>query len=180
MRGYLLTIAALSTLAGCSAETEVVGLYDRTGVPAVPDRTASIDARPGTAIDPTALADGDYWAVTVTVTDGGLAFRIAQALLGPTCLAELGEAACVGGIGLVGASTVDLVVDRDATAAIGSLTVVADDRRNYAVSPDELLRLAAGSPPSAAAPPSYSWTDSPFLVAVRNGRVVSVRQIWAD
>ena len=61
-----------------------------------------------------------------------------------------------------------------------AVSVVASDRRNFAIDGAELLALVSGSAPNAGAPDDYTYAAYPFLVTVRNGAVVEARQIWLD
>ena len=63
-------------------------------------------------------------------------------------------------------------------ASLRSVSVVADDRKNYAVPASELLALVRGDAPAHDAPAGYAFTDFPFLLTVEAGVVVEARQIW--
>ena len=145
-----------------------VSLYDRAPVPAVPDRTAAVT---------TPLANGDYWAELVTVDAAGatLTFDLAQALFADACVEELGADECPNDFGVVAEPHVELA---SPALSLTSGSVVAQSRQNYAVTADELIRLASGDPPSAGAPDDYAYVPFPFLVTVADGAVVQARQIW--
>ncbi|HAP76522.1 MAG TPA: hypothetical protein DCR14_10605 [Acidimicrobiaceae bacterium] len=147
---------------------DVVKLYDRAPVPAVPSRTEPVPADG-------ALPDGSYWVETIEAVDGGLQLTVMQAFFGPACVEELGDDECPNDYGVVAAPTAVLPVAATDTV---SITVVADTRQNYAVFPDELVRLAGGQPPAAEAPDTYTYVPYPFLATVRDGAVVELRQIW--
>lgn len=167
-------LAALAlglSLVGCSEPEETVAPYDRVAVPAVPDRTRPVvDGQ---------LADGDYWATALVTVDDGtrLSARIAQAVFEPTCTAELGAAACADGYAVIDTEVVELAIEPTELVAV---SVVADDRRNFAIDGAELLALVSGAAPAAGAPDDYAFVAYPFLVAVRDGRVVEARQIWVE
>jgi hypothetical protein len=158
-------------LSACSEQGESVAPYDRVGVPAVPDRTRPVGEG--------SLPDGDYWAMSITSTDDGLTLtaQVGQALFDPTCTTELGADACAEGFAVVDAPTAELTIEPDDLAAV---SVVASDRRNFAVDGAELLALVSGSAPDAGAPDDYAYAPYPFLLTVRNGAVVEARQIWLD
>ena len=164
----VLAISLGLCLTGCSDPEETVAPYDRVGVPAVPDRTRPVVDGP--------LPDGDYWATEIIAVDGaGLAARIARALFDPTCTAELGAEACADGYAVIDAPATELAID---PADLVAISVVDDDRRNFAIDGTELLALVSGAAPTAGAPDNYIFTAYPFLVAIRDGRVVEARQIW--
>lgn len=177
-----LPLLCLVVAVSCAEAEEVVELYDRTGVPAIPDRSASIDGIAGTSVTVEALADGTYWATIIEPDSTTVTITLAAMVAGPTCVAELGEAACTDGLGLVGggdaASTATLVVEPSDLNNVASCSVVDAQRRNYAVTVDELLRLAGEGQPSSAAPDTYRWIDAPFLVSIRSGSLTALRQVW--
>jgi hypothetical protein len=164
----LIGAATLAMLVGaCSKDTPATAqLYDKVPVPAVPDRTAPVE-------EP--LQDGEYWAVSVGVTGHELGFAFAQAFFGPACEAELGAAACADEPGVREQPATELSV---AAAELATVTVAAADRQNFAITGDELARLAGGGAPSSAAPDGYTYVPYPFLVSVRGGIVTEAHQIW--
>lgn len=143
--------------------------YDRAPVPAVPDRT--------TAVDPATIADGDYWAEATAVGSGRpiIVFELMQAFFGDGCIAELGADACEDDYGVLREPSVTISVLWD---SLQSVTVVAENRQNYAVPGAELASLIGGNEPSADAPADYHYVPYPFLVTVRNGAIVEAHQIW--
>ena len=181
-RRALVAVAALVTtgavLAGCGGDEGpgTVGLFDRAPVPAVPDRTMTIDASSG--VDATVGVDGQYWGQLVDVFAAEpphLTFRLTQALFAEACIAELGAEACADGHGVVAEPS--RVVDVP-LSGIRSVTVVSERQQNYAITADELLSLAGDGTAAATAPADYTFADFPFLLTVRNGTVIDVRQIW--
>lgn len=136
-----------------------VKLYDPAPVPPVPDHTAAIT-------DP--LADGQYWATAAT----------AAATAATTVQFGLAEASFDD----AGALTVDDTRSAMVTAddPVTPISVVAADRRNLAVTLAELAHLVDGANPDPAAPAWYRFVPYPFLVTVRSGAVVEVRQIWVE
>ena len=165
--GIVAALAVGLLLGGCSKDEPArVQLYDRSPVPAVPDRTKPV-AEP--------LADGQYWSPTLGVDGDQLGFALAQAFFGPACAAELGAASCADEPGVVDDPTVEVSV---AAADLAAVSVVTADRTNYAVTGTELASLAAGGAPAAAAPDQFAYVPYPFLVTVRGGVVVEARQIW--
>lgn len=161
--GAVATAAAVAALAivGCADPGPgKVSPYDRAPVPAVPDRTREVPAEGD-------LAAGSYWAIAIAVSaddPNALSFVLGQATFDAS-----------------GEVTVDddpsrtVVVD---SASLRSVSVVADDRKNYAIPADELLALVRGDPPATDAPEGYAFTDFPFLLTVAGGMVVEARQIW--
>lgn len=168
--GALCLVAGLA-LTGCSEQEETVAPYDRVGVPAVPDRTRPV-------VDGS-LPDGDYWATAIIAVDDGrsLAAQLTQALFDPTCTAELGTDACSAGFAVIDTPMTELSIDPTDLAVV---SVVAEDRRNFAIDGTELLALVSGGVPATGAPDDYAYVAYPFLVAVRDGRVVEARQIWVE
>ncbi len=168
-RALLVACAAVMALAACGGDTaEVVHLYDRTPVPAVPDRTMAIS---------TPLADGDYWAPSAmadAATDR-ITFTLTQALFGPTCEAELGAAACPDDLGTIEQPQATIGVQAD---ALHSVSVAGSNRQNFAITGTELVHLLTGGSPAGEAPPDFSYSPYPFLVTVRAGVVEVARQIW--
>lgn len=162
-------------VAGCGGDESPgkVGLYDRAPVPAVPDRTAAIDpalTTPG--------ADGQYWSDLTGWSDGDqplLTFDLAQALFADTCVAELGADECANDYGIIAEphKVVDVLL-----TDIQSVTVVSEKQQNYAITADELWKLAGGAPPAAAAPEGYAFVEFPFLLTVNDGKVIEAHQIW--
>lgn len=155
-----------TTLAACGDDTETVSLYDRRPVPAVPDRTMPADALP---------ADGQYWAVSVTADGDRLRFDVGQAFFGPACVQELGADACIDEPGLADEPTAAIDV---AAADLTSASVVAADRRNFAVTGEELLALVGGDDPAAEAPDDFTYVDYPYLLTLAGGSVTVANQIW--
>jgi hypothetical protein len=167
MRWRALAVAAALLLVSCGDdEAGAVQLYDSSPVPAVPDRTLPV-------VEP--LADGQYWGESVSADGETLTFVLMQAFFGPTCAAELGEAACVDEPGLIDDPTIDLAVN---AADLTSTSVVTGDRRNYAVTGVELATLASGGTPASEAPDTFAYVPYPFLLTVRDGSIVEARQIW--
>lgn len=158
-------------LTACAEPAETVSPYDRVGVPAVPDRTRPV-------VDGS-LPDGDYWAVSIIAVDDGrgLAAKVAQALFEPTCSTELGAAECAAGFAVIEAPMTELAIDPSELAVV---SVVASDRRNFAIDGAELLALVSGAEPTTSAPDDFAYVEYPFLVTVRDGRVVEARQIWVE
>jgi len=171
--------AAFAAVAACLALTACAGdegpgtvkLYDRAPVPGVPDRTA--------AVDPSGLsADGAYWADLLLPADlspSSFTFHVTQAFFAAACAEELGIDECPNDFGTLSEPSLD------ATAALTdltSVTVVTDDRSNFAVTADELFALASGAAPAAEAPVGFVFVPFPFLLTVSNGKIVEARQIW--
>ncbi len=167
-RALLVAIAATMILAACGGDAaEVVHLYDRTPVPAVPDRTAAIA---------TPLTDGQYWAPTATAATGGaITFTLTQAFFGPTCEAELGASGCPDGLGTVDQPQATITVQ---IADLQSVSVAGTNRQNYAVTGEELVGLLVGGTPAGEAPPDFAYSPYPFVLTVREGVVEVARQIW--
>ena len=161
-------VAFAVLLAACSDDgVETVQPYDRAPVPAVPDRTAPID--PATlAADGTLtvrVADGEYWAEATAVGSGRpfILFGLSQAVFADDSYEVIDEPH-----GTLSVLWDDLV----------SVTVVAENRQNYAVPGAELASLIGGNPPSTDAPPNYRYLPYPFLLTIRAGQIVDAHQIW--
>ena len=170
-RGALaaLVMAASSVLAACGDDEQVVSPYDKVAVPAVPDRTEAVpDAS-------AALTDGQYWATATGVDGAAVQFVLTQAFFGPACEEELGADACDGEMGVVDDPSREIGVTMD---GVSPITVVNEQRENFAVPGDEFVRLVAGEAPSADAPEGFAYQRYPFLVSVRGGNVTAVQQIW--
>jgi len=169
---------ACALLAACGGDEGpgTVHPYDRAPVPAVPDRTHEVP-------EVGALPDGDYWAVISTVglagdpAAGTITLQVSQALFADTCLAELSEADCDGGWGVVPNPTRSVEVP---VAGLVSISVAALNRQNYAVPGAELASLANGATPGAEAPADYAYQPYPFLVNVEAGIVVGLHQVWVE
>lgn len=173
-------ILVASLLAGCADEPEKVELYDRSPVPAVPASTRAIDPAwvgADDSLHPDDVPDGEYWATAVGAGSGRpfILFDVSQALFGQTCIDTLGEDECPNDYGVVAAphGTFEATLD-----SLVSVTVVGDDRQNYAVTPTELASLLWGGPPDGAASPDYAYVPYPFLLSIRDGTVVEAHQIW--
>jgi len=168
-----LSVAACFAFASCGGDEGpgTVKLYDRAPVPGVPDRT--------TAVDPSALnPDGAYWGELLFPGDSSrqsLTFRITQAFFADACAEELGADECPNDFGTLSDPSLD--VDA-ALADLLSITVVTDDRANFAVTADELLSIAGGAKPAEEAPEGFEFAPFPFLLTVRDGKIVEARQIW--
>jgi hypothetical protein len=168
-----LVVAAGVLLGACGGDDGpgTVHLYDRAPVPAVPDRTAAVSADGD-------LPDGDYWAELTGWSDGNppvLDFRLTQAFFADTCTSELGADRCANDYGVQQQPERLLTT---ATDSLQTITVVAGNRQNYAITADELGSLAGGNAPSAPAPADFTFGDYPFLVTLRDGVVVAAHQIW--
>ena len=169
-RGALALLAAVAfVLAACGDDEQVVHPYDKVAVPAVPDRTQPIPA----AADP--LADGQYWATADGVEGDAVQFVLTQAFFGPTCAEELGADACNGEMGVVDDPNREIGVT---PAGVSPLTLVNEQRENFAVPAEEFVWLVAGEAPSSAAPEGFAYQPYPFLVTVLGGNVVGLQQIW--
>jgi hypothetical protein len=142
-------------------------------VPAVPDRTAAIDASltsPG--------SDGEYWSDLTGWSDGDqriVTFDLSQALFADTCVQELGADECANDYGIIAEphKAVDVLL-----SDILSVTVVSEKQQNYAITSDELWKLASGTLPDDHAPEGYTFIEFPFLLTVSGGKVVEAHQIW--
>ena len=165
-----IALAALVITACGSDSLGSVDMFDRSPVPAVPDRTADPAGAPR-------KEDGQYWAVEAKYRGGIIDFTVVQALFGATCETELSPADCPGGVGIVPGPSAVLGAEPD---TMSSVTVVGSNRQNYAVDGAELQHLVAGSLPSSEAPDEYAYVPYPFLVTVRNGIVTAVNQIWVE
>jgi hypothetical protein len=166
---------ALIALTGCGGDEGpgTVKLYDRAPVPAVPDRTATLGPE-AAQLRP----DGEYWADLSGASDGDvptLTFLLTQAFFADACVAELGVDECTNDFGTLDEPSVLVTVS---AADVGAVTVAADNRQNFAVTPAELFILAGGGTPSAGAPEGFAYVPFPFLLSVRDGRIVEAHQIW--
>lgn len=178
MRRTAAALVALVLLAGCGGEegpAKFPDLYDTAPVPAIPSQTAPVDP----AVQPP--ADGDYWATLIggaTPDQGGvLTFLLVQAFFGEDCLAQFPDDpdACANDIGVLDDPSQQF--DTPA-AALRTASVVTPERVNYAVTGDELVRLALGEPPNTPEGVEFTYTPFPFLVTVREGQAVRAQQIW--
>ena len=175
-RSFAILVAATClTLSACGGDEGpgTVKLYDRAPVPGVPDRTAVIDP------SMTTLApDGEYWSDLLGGTDGDnptITFLLTQALFADACTDTLGADACADDYGVIEDPHATVIVVQ---ADIGSVTVVAQTRQNFAVTPQELYILAGGGPPNDSAPDGFVYVPFPFLLSVRDGKIVQAHQIW--
>ncbi len=154
-------VAATLAIVGCADPGPgEVRPYDRAPVPAVPDRTREVPSDGD-------LAAGAYWAIDVAVSADDpnmVSFVVVQATFDAS-----------GGVTIDDDPARTLVSD---PASLRSVSVVADDRKNYAIPAAELLALVRGDAPTADAPAGYALTDFPFLLTVAGGVVVEARQIW--
>jgi predicted small lipoprotein YifL len=170
-------LLALVLLAGCGEDGPAIfpELYDTAPVPAIPSRTAPVDP------DVTPPADGDYWATLqgAGTPDQGsfLTFELVQAFFGEDCLGQFPDEPdrCVNDIGVLDEPSVQF--DTPA-ASITTASVVAVDQVNYAVTGDELVRLALGEAPATPEGVDFTYTPFPFLVTVRDGVAIRAQQIW--
>jgi hypothetical protein len=178
-------VVAVATLGGCGGSNPALTFveYGKQSPPAVPDRTAALDAAwlqaDGVSFG-AAIADGDYWG---TLQDGAplgefptrLSIRLVQAFFGPTCVAELGADSCDNDFGIVDDTTGTISVQTD---QLGAVSIVTVDQRNYSISGAEFERLLVGQP-SDLRPDNVRFVrDFPFLVTTRDGTVVALAQIW--
>ena len=164
--------ALLLTACGDDAPAKV-GLYDRAPVPAVPDRTAAIDLTIATN-----GADGVYWSDLVGMSNGEpkmVTFLVTQAFFAAACIEELGEEICPNDYGTIDepSRTIDVPL-----ADLADVTVVAENQQNYAITAAELLALTGGEARSPEAPEGFQYVEFPFLLTMRDGKVVEAHQIW--
>ena len=174
-RRAALLVAASLALTACGGDDRpaTFKLYDRAPVPGVPDRTAAIGPE-ASALAP----DGQYWADLIGGRDTDTPtfdFLLTQAFFAASCVEELGVEGCPNDFGTLDEPNVTVTVQ---VADVGSATVVSDDRRNFAVTPQELFTLAGGEPPSKGSPDGYAYAPFPFLLTVRGGEIVTASQIW--
>lgn len=170
-RRFAAVCAAVVLLAACGGDDAPakISLYDRAPVPAVPDRTTAIGAADQTPFD------GLYWAEAPSVDNTMLVVALTQAFFADACLTELGEENCPNDYGTLDEPYVlwDIQV-----ATLVDVTVVAENQQNYAITAEELFSLASGNPPSADAPDGYQYLEFPFLLTMRDGKIVEAHQIW--
>jgi hypothetical protein len=170
-----LVVAAFLLLSACGGDDGPgeVELYDRAPVPGVPDRTAGIDPAMTTM-----APDGEYWAELSAWRDAATPtfdFLLTQAFFADACAEVLGSDDCPNDFGTLDEPSATVTVP---VADISSVTVVADNRQNFAVTPQELVILAGGQPPSEGAPEGFAYVPFPFLLTVRDGKIVNANQIW--
>ena len=170
-RVALVAVVGALALAACSGDSEAkVQPYDHAPVPAVPDHTHEVLAS-GTP------ADGDYWApdAVADTTSGTINFGLVQAFFGPMCTAELGAEQCDGDMGVRPEPSITWTAS---AANLTSISVVAENRQNYAVPGSELVSLLAGDPPGSRAPEGFALQQYPYLITIEAGVVTEVHQIW--
>jgi hypothetical protein len=175
LRRLALAVVTCVALTSCGGDDgpDTVELYDRAPVPGVPDRTAVIDPAMTTLVP-----DGEYWAELSGASDGDtptFSFLLTQAFFADACAEVLGAEECPNDFGTLDEPSAFVTVDLADAAAV---TVVADNRQNFAVTAGELFVLAGGQPPSAAAPEGFAYIPFPFLLTARDGKVVKANQIW--
>lgn len=175
VRLVALAVAAGLALTACGGDEGpgTVKLYDRAPVPGVPDRTAVISPEASTL-----APDGEYWAELSGWRDAATPtfdFLLTQAFFADACAEVLGSAECPNDFGTLDEPSATVTVK---VADVGSVTVVSDNRQNFAVTPQELVILAGGQPPSEGAPEGFEYVPFPFLLTVRDGKIVSAHQIW--
>ena len=177
--------AVTGLLTGCGGSDpggETVALYSPAPVPAVPDRTTPVDpawVQPDGHL--LGVADGTYWAQAVGGTAGGadlaIEFDLSQAVFGPACTATFPSDpdACADDYAVVAEphGTINAQV-----LGITHVSISGEDQRNYAIDAIELNRLLLGDAPATSAPDGFAYVEFPFVVDVRDGTVVSARQIW--
>jgi hypothetical protein len=166
-RTVLLGVVALAAVACSDPGPGTVHPYDRSPVPAVPDRTQVVDLGIASGVD-----DGEYWAVLTHATPRSGSFD-------PVLTFELQQAEFDADGGVKVTEEPSRTV-KAWPATVTVLTVVSAERQNYAVPMDELASLASGAAPSADAPVDYAYVDYPFLVTIMDGDVVEVHQVWLD
>ena len=170
-----LAVAACLALTACGGDDgpDTVKLYDRAPVPGVPDRTATVDSSMSTPVP-----DGEYWAEFIGGYDSdnpGFVFLLTQAFFADACTEVLGVDECPNDFGTLNEPNATInVLQSD----VGAVTVVADNRQNFAVTPQELYLIGGGAPPSEAAPDDFAYVPFPFLLTIRDGKVVKANQIW--
>lgn len=169
MRRALTIVAAVALLAACGSDEQVVSAYDKAPVPAVPDRTLPLPAADAP------LPSGQYWATATGVDGPAVKFTLTQAFFGQACVVALGQDECDGDMGTQDTPSRDILV---APVGVSPLSVVNQNRENFAVPGDEFVRLVAGEAPSADAPEGFAYQPYPFLVTVSAGNVTGIQQIW--
>ena len=169
--GALVVVCLALTACGGDEGPGTVKLYDRAPVPGVPDRTS--------AVNPSGLRpDGAYWGELLLPGDAShptLTFHITQAFFADACAEELGVDECPNDFGTLNEPSLD--ADSALTDFV-AITVVTDDRSNFAITADELFSLASGAPPAEQAPEGFAFVPFPFLLTVSGGKIVEAHQIW--
>jgi len=122
------------------------------------------------------LVDGTYWAVLDARSTGATTFSVMRAHFGAACeayVATVRGVQCMSGYTVQREPGATVPLAPDAAVSVAALD---DPLLSFAVTPADLLGLAAGKATSPAA--GYAWAPFPFIVEVKAGRAVTARQFW--
>ena len=167
------TTAAPVTAAPTIAAPSGPALYEQVSPPTVPANHTDAFGASGT------LGDGRYWVVY----NGGETLTpditLLQAFFGAECTtqAEADGDECLNDIYIRGNPSRDI---DDLPFAANALISVADANGpgvSYAITPDELRTVRAGSP-AAEAPDSFEYSSFAWLMTVQGGQIVKFEQVW--
>lgn len=149
------------------------GFYELVPPPMVPTNHTDPFEPSGT------LGNGQYWVVY----NGGETLTpditVLQAFFGAECTtqAEADGDECLNDIYIRGNPSRDI---DNLPFASGALISVADANGpgvSYAITPDELRTVRAGSP-AAEAPDSFEYVSFAWLMTVQGGQIVKFEQVW--
>jgi hypothetical protein len=168
------TTAAPVTAAPTTAAPAGPGLYEAVTPPVMPAGSTEAFVPSG------ALANGRYWVVY----NGGETMTpditVLQAFFGSECTAQAAADGdeCLNDIYIRGNPSRDM---NDMPFAPNALISVADANGpgvSYAITPDELRTVRAGSP-SDAAPDTFEFVTFAWLMTVQGGQIVKFEQVWS-
>jgi len=167
------TTAAPVTAAPTTAAPAGPGLYEQVSPPSVPaDHTDPFDSS-GT------LGDGRFWVVY----NGGETLTpditVLQAFFGAECTtqAEADGDECLNDIYIRGNPSRDIDNLPFAPNALLSVADANGPGVSYAITPDELRTVRAGSPADEA-PDSFDYSSFAWLMTVQGGQIVKFEQVW--
>jgi hypothetical protein len=183
------TVAATTTSAGATttaATPTTAGggsTYESVAGPNLPSVTTAIDPSwidaNGETLD--RVADGSYWATadgTATAPRASITLHLEQAFFHDACIQQFGSGddACDNDYGLLeqpSGSYPAYVADAEYVTVVDEQT-----KQSYLIDSTELFALVNGQAPSSPAPAPFFYVPFPFLVAIRNGAVISLEQVW--
>lgn len=123
------------------------------------------------------LADGTYWGVlAASVNSTTTSFTVMRVHFGDACAAYAARTRgvqCMSGYTVQRTPSTEVTLPDDATVSVAALD---DPEASYTITPSILVQLHAGE--KVSSPAGYTWAPFPFVLTMKDGRVMAARQFW--